>query len=149
MKNKSVQNCRFVYHTKFHCIMTTLNKLFKNVFERGGANWKRADKIYLHANFSQLLFHSIIHSTHPSCFDPSRATHKFALWSSVKAALATADRTDKVNLCPLADANSGDITNNIIVSQLRRRLSSTQSQHKPENDGDHKTQVIKLIKFGV
>ena len=36
MKNKSVQNCRFVHHTKFHCIMTTLNRLFKFEFERGG-----------------------------------------------------------------------------------------------------------------
>ena len=35
MKNKSVQNCRFVHHAKFHCIMTTLNKLFKTEFERG------------------------------------------------------------------------------------------------------------------
>ena len=26
MKNKSVQNCRFVHHAKFHCIMTTLNR---------------------------------------------------------------------------------------------------------------------------
>ena len=34
MKNKSVQNCRFVHHAKFHCIMTTLNKLFK--FRRKG-----------------------------------------------------------------------------------------------------------------
>ena len=36
MKNKSVQNCRFVHHAKFHCIMTTLNKLFKIEFERWG-----------------------------------------------------------------------------------------------------------------
>ena len=36
MKNKSVQNCGFVHHAKFHCIMTTLNKLFKIEFERGG-----------------------------------------------------------------------------------------------------------------
>ena len=36
MKNKSVQNCRFVLHAKFHCIMTTLNKLFKIEFERWG-----------------------------------------------------------------------------------------------------------------
>ena len=45
MKNKSVQNCRFVHHAKFHCIMTTLNKLFKIEFERlgGGGDWKRAD----------------------------------------------------------------------------------------------------------
>ena len=36
MKNKYVQNCRFVHHTKFHCIMTTLNSLFKIELERGG-----------------------------------------------------------------------------------------------------------------
>ena len=36
MMNKSVQNCRFVHHAKFHCIMTTLNRLFKIEFERGG-----------------------------------------------------------------------------------------------------------------
>ena len=41
MKNKSVQNCRFVHHAKFHCIVTTLNRLFKIEFERGG-DWKRA-----------------------------------------------------------------------------------------------------------
>ena len=42
MKNKSVQNCRFVHHAKFHCIMTTLNILFSIEFEKGGGNWKRA-----------------------------------------------------------------------------------------------------------
>ena len=42
MKNKSVQNCRFNHRAKFHCIMTTLNRLFKIEFERGGGNWKRA-----------------------------------------------------------------------------------------------------------
>ena len=42
MKNKSV-NCQFVHHAKFHCIMTTLNKVFKNEFEKVG-NWKRARK---------------------------------------------------------------------------------------------------------
>ena len=35
MKNKSVQNCRFVHHAKLHCIVTTLNILFKTEFERG------------------------------------------------------------------------------------------------------------------
>ena len=35
MENKSVHSCRFVQHAKFHCIMTTLNKLFKIEFERG------------------------------------------------------------------------------------------------------------------
>ena len=34
-------SCRFVHHAKFHCIMTTLNKLFKIEFE-GGGDWKRA-----------------------------------------------------------------------------------------------------------
>ena len=29
MKNKSVHSRRFVHHAKFHCIMTTLNKLSK------------------------------------------------------------------------------------------------------------------------
>ena len=47
MKNKSVQNCRFFHHAKFHCIMTTLNKLFKIEFERwGGGNGKEPK--YLH-----------------------------------------------------------------------------------------------------
>ena len=40
MKNKSVQNCRFVHHAKFRCIMTTLNKLFKIEFERRGGGGK-------------------------------------------------------------------------------------------------------------
>ena len=40
MKNKSVQNCRFVHHAKFHCIMTALNKLFKIEFERWGETGK-------------------------------------------------------------------------------------------------------------
>ena len=35
MKSKSVHSCRFVQHAKIHCIMTTLNKLFKIEFERG------------------------------------------------------------------------------------------------------------------
>ena len=41
MKNKSVQNCRFVHHAKFRCIMTMLNRIFSIEFERGG-DWKRA-----------------------------------------------------------------------------------------------------------
>ena len=45
MKNKSVQNCRFVHHAKFHCIMTTLNRLFK-VNLKGGGNWKRAPSLF-------------------------------------------------------------------------------------------------------
>ena len=36
MKNKSVQNCRFVHHAKFHCIVTMLNRFFSIEFERGG-----------------------------------------------------------------------------------------------------------------
>ena len=35
IKDKSVHSCRFVHHTKFYCIMTTLNKLFRIEFERG------------------------------------------------------------------------------------------------------------------
>ena len=35
MKNKSVQNCQFIHHAKLHCIMTSLNRLFKTEFERG------------------------------------------------------------------------------------------------------------------
>ena len=45
MKNKSVRNCRFAHHAKFHGIMTTLKRLFKIEFEkRGGGNWKRAQQ---------------------------------------------------------------------------------------------------------
>ena len=36
MKNKSVHNCQFIHYANFHCIMTTLNKVFKNAFEKGG-----------------------------------------------------------------------------------------------------------------
>ena len=36
MKKKSVLNCRFVHHAKLHCIVATLNRLFKIEFERGG-----------------------------------------------------------------------------------------------------------------
>ena len=38
MKNKSVQNCRFVHHAKFPCIMTSimLNRFFKIEFEKVG-----------------------------------------------------------------------------------------------------------------
>ena len=46
MKNKSVHNCRFVQHAKFHCIMTTLNKLFKFEFESEGENWKKNHRIF-------------------------------------------------------------------------------------------------------
>ena len=35
MKNKSDHSCRFFHHAKFHCIIATLNKLFKIEFERG------------------------------------------------------------------------------------------------------------------
>ena len=40
MKNKSVHSCRFVHQATFHCIMTTLNKLFKFEFERVGGTGK-------------------------------------------------------------------------------------------------------------
>ena len=40
MKNKSVQNCRFVHHVKFDCVMTTLNRLFEFEFERGEGTGK-------------------------------------------------------------------------------------------------------------
>ena len=42
MKNKSFQNCRFVHHAKFHCIVTTLNRLFKIEFERGGGELEKS-----------------------------------------------------------------------------------------------------------
>ena len=35
MKNKCAHNYWCVRHAKFHCIMSTLNKLFTNKFERG------------------------------------------------------------------------------------------------------------------
>ena len=35
-EKQSVHNCQFVHHANFHCIMTTLNKVFKNAFEGGG-----------------------------------------------------------------------------------------------------------------
>ena len=44
MKNKSVHSCRFVHHAKFHCIMTTLNNLFKVEFEKGGGTGKEPAK---------------------------------------------------------------------------------------------------------
>ena len=44
VKNKSVHSCRFVHHVKFHCIMTTLNKLFKIKFEGGGGTGKEPNK---------------------------------------------------------------------------------------------------------
>ena len=34
MENKSVHSCRFVRYAKFHCIMTTLNMLFRTEIER-------------------------------------------------------------------------------------------------------------------
>ena len=40
MKNKSVHSCRFV-HRFVHCIMTTLNRLFKSEHERGGLEKSR------------------------------------------------------------------------------------------------------------
>ena len=59
MKNKSVQNCRFVHHAKFHFIMTTLNKLFKIEFERWGGNWKGAE------TGTWVIFHSHTHFKFP------------------------------------------------------------------------------------
>ena len=47
MKNKSVHSCRFVHHAKFHCIMTTLNKLFKVEFERGGTGKEPKNEVVL------------------------------------------------------------------------------------------------------
>ena len=35
MENKSAQNYRFNHHSKFHCNMTMLYRLFKNDFEKG------------------------------------------------------------------------------------------------------------------
>ena len=49
-------NCRFVHLVKFHCIVTTLNRLFKVEFERG--DWKRdsfLSKCYFVNNFSVKL----------------------------------------------------------------------------------------------
>ena len=65
MKNKSVQNCRFVHHAKFHCIMTTLNRLFKIEIQRGGGggNWKRAGDIIL----ANLFF--LNDESSENCFD--------------------------------------------------------------------------------
>ena len=40
MKSKSVHSCRFVHHAKFHCVLTTLKKLFKIEFERRGETGK-------------------------------------------------------------------------------------------------------------
>ena len=40
VKKKSVHSCRLVHHTKFHCIMAMLNKLFKFEFERAGGTGK-------------------------------------------------------------------------------------------------------------
>ena len=56
MKNKSVHSCRSVHHAKFHCIMTTLNKLFKIKFKRG--DWKRAG-FYTIGQLSSDLFGKI------------------------------------------------------------------------------------------
>ena len=61
MKNKSVRNCRFVHHAKFHGIMTTLNRLFKIEFEKrggGGATGKEPSKLYTPQK-SQLQVHKI------------------------------------------------------------------------------------------
>ena len=47
MKKKSVQNCRFVHYAKFHCIVTTLNRLFKIEFERGVGTGKEPKTKYV------------------------------------------------------------------------------------------------------
>ena len=54
MTNKSVHNCQFVHHANFHCIMTTVNKVFKNEFERGELEKSRADNDYDKLFFSKL-----------------------------------------------------------------------------------------------
>ena len=53
MKNKYVQNCRFVHHAKFHCIMTTLNKLFKIEFERWGGKLEK-NPIIIHGSLHEI-----------------------------------------------------------------------------------------------
>ena len=62
MKNKSVQNCRFVHHAQLHCIVTTLNRLFKIEFER--RDWKRTVfstwQTSLHYDNVKLSFSKII-----------------------------------------------------------------------------------------
>ena len=55
MENKSVQNCRFVHHAKFHCIVTTLHRLFKIEFERGGETGKEPN-IFVLDTFFKLSF---------------------------------------------------------------------------------------------
>ena len=44
MKNKSVHSCRFVHHAKYHCLMTTLIKLFEIEFEKGGGGTGKEPK---------------------------------------------------------------------------------------------------------
>ena len=55
MKNKSVQNCRFVHHTKFHCIMTTLKRLFKFEFGRGETGKEPS----FHTNYFNFLVENV------------------------------------------------------------------------------------------
>ena len=55
MKNKSVHSCRFVHHAKFHCIMTTLNKLFKIKFERGGGKLEKSQILLQNERFERFL----------------------------------------------------------------------------------------------
>ena len=54
MKNKSVHSCRFVHHAKFHCIMTTLKRLFKIEFEREALEKSPKLQDYKTAFFSEL-----------------------------------------------------------------------------------------------
>ena len=57
-KGKRAQLC-FNYHAKFHCFMTTLNRLFKIEIQRRG-DWKRADNAY--ENHSEELFkNNVVH----------------------------------------------------------------------------------------
>ena len=67
MTNKSVQNCRFVHHAKFHCIMTMLNRLFSIETERGGGDWKRAQSFFWKSPLEKIL-------------DPPPAPMHLSLW---------------------------------------------------------------------
>ena len=46
IRNKSVHSCQLVHHAKFHCMVTTLNKLFKIEFERVELGKNPSDKSY-------------------------------------------------------------------------------------------------------
>ena len=55
MKNKFVHNCQFVHHAKFYCNMTTLNKLFKVEFDRGGGGGGLEKSRLCYISFSKLI----------------------------------------------------------------------------------------------